>query len=39
MLVEATVVDNATAGLAMKAYAHVGLKDHWRDVSARVWSF
>lgn len=33
MLGEATVVDNATAGLAMKAFAKMGLRDHWRAVS------
>ncbi|CAN0361484.1 unnamed protein product, partial [Laminaria digitata] len=31
MLRESTAVDNATAGLAMKAYASIGLRDHWRS--------
>lgn len=33
MLVDLEVVDNPTAGLAMKAYAKLGLKTHWRSVS------
>ena len=32
MLLQSTAVDNATAGLAMKAYANIGLRDHWRSV-------
>lgn len=35
MLQQSTVVDNATAGLAMKAYASIGLKDHWKSVRQR----
>ncbi|CAM9133805.1 unnamed protein product [Ectocarpus sp. 4 AP-2014] len=31
MLVDLEVVDNATAGLAMKAYAKLGLETHWRS--------
>ncbi|CAM9449134.1 unnamed protein product [Ectocarpus sp. 13 AM-2016] len=33
MLVDLEVVDNATAGMAMKAYAKLGLETHWRSVS------
>ena len=32
MLAKLLVVDNPTAGLAMKAYANLGLKEHWRSV-------
>eukprot|EP00903_Cladosiphon_okamuranus_P008809 g8436.t1 len=31
MLAKLLVVDNPTAGLAMKAYANLGLKEHWRS--------
>ncbi|CAB1110596.1 unnamed protein product [Ectocarpus sp. CCAP 1310/34] len=31
MLVDLEVVDNATVGLAMKAYAKLGLETHWRS--------
>lgn len=33
MLADAVIVDNATAGLAMKAYTILGLKGQWRSVS------
>lgn len=33
MLMEGVVVDEITAGLAMKAYGAMGLGDHWREVS------
>lgn len=32
MLAKLLVVDNPTAGLAMKAYANLGLKEHWKSV-------
>lgn len=32
MLAKSIVVDNPTAGLAMKAYANLGLREHWRSV-------
>lgn len=32
MLAKLLVVDNPTAGLAVKAYANLGLKEHWRSV-------
>ena len=32
MLAKSLVVDNPTAGLAMKAYANLDLKEHWRSV-------
>ena len=35
MLAKLLVVDNPTAGLAMKAYANLGLKENWRSVSLR----
>lgn len=35
MLAKSLVVDNPTAGLAMKAYASLGLKEHWKSVG--VW--
>lgn len=35
MLAKLLVVDNPTAGLAMKAYANLGLKEHWRSVGFR----
>lgn len=33
MLAKLLVVDNPTAGLAMKAYANLGLQEHWKSVS------
>jgi len=33
MLAKSHTVDNPTAGLAMKAYAKLGLREHWRSVS------
>lgn len=33
MLCESVIVDNATAGVAMKAYVNLGLEENWRSVS------